>query len=337
LTESSGLLFIDGTFITHNDSGNPPFLYEIDTTTGLPSRTVYVANATNIDWEDLAADNDYIYIGDFGNNQGTRQNLRIYKVALADYWAGDTVFADTISFNYADQTSFTPAPFQTNYDCEAMISRGDSLYVFTKQWGTLGTRAYALPKTPGNYTTSVYDSIAITSGFVTGAEWREFGILTTLDLIVNTPNAPVLYTFGGQSGRFSDKFWDSDVLQVFGSIQVEGICRFDGGHFAFSSEAFGGQKAMLSRLVIPFGLEEASPPRTVTIFPNPTSDFVTLVFRTINSGAVTVYDAGGKKHGTKPFEHVGEWQVKLPNAGGVYFLEVIFEDGHRSVEKIVKN
>ena len=70
--ETSGLLFLNGKLITHNDSGDDSNLYEIDTITGNITRTVSVSNATNIDWEDIAQDDTYIYIGDFGNNNGTR-------------------------------------------------------------------------------------------------------------------------------------------------------------------------------------------------------------------------------------------------------------------------
>jgi hypothetical protein len=31
-------------------------------------RTVAITNATNVDWEDIAQDASYIYIGDIGNN-----------------------------------------------------------------------------------------------------------------------------------------------------------------------------------------------------------------------------------------------------------------------------
>ncbi len=80
IAETSGLVFFDNRLITHNDSGGMNALYEINTGTGNISRTVTIQNATNVDWEDICTDNDYIYIGDFGNNNGNRTNLKIYKV-----------------------------------------------------------------------------------------------------------------------------------------------------------------------------------------------------------------------------------------------------------------
>ena len=54
LSESSGAVFFNGRFISHNDSGNENKLYELDTATGLILRTVHIQNAVNSDWEDLA-------------------------------------------------------------------------------------------------------------------------------------------------------------------------------------------------------------------------------------------------------------------------------------------
>src|SRR6056297_4303255 len=77
MSESSGLINIQGRFITHNDSGGESILYEIDTLSGEIARMVTVIGTENTDWEDLASDDTYIYIGDFGNNAGNRTDLRI--------------------------------------------------------------------------------------------------------------------------------------------------------------------------------------------------------------------------------------------------------------------
>ena len=117
LNESSGLIFLDQKLITHNDSGGEAALYEIDTLTGNIARKVIIANANNIDWEDICHDSNYIYIGDFGNNSGSRTNLRIYRLSIPSYLtsSNDTVYVDTIQFSYADQIDFTPSSFATNF------------------------------------------------------------------------------------------------------------------------------------------------------------------------------------------------------------------------------
>ncbi len=49
VSETSGLLNIDGRIFTHNDSGNKPELYELDTVSGAVKRKIVVANASNIE------------------------------------------------------------------------------------------------------------------------------------------------------------------------------------------------------------------------------------------------------------------------------------------------
>lgn len=49
---------------------------------GSTQRTVDVANAVNVDREDITTDGSWLYIGDVGNNSGDRTNLRVLRVAL---------------------------------------------------------------------------------------------------------------------------------------------------------------------------------------------------------------------------------------------------------------
>ena len=82
VNESSGLSFTGGSsFWTHNDGYGDNNLYKVSNT-GTLSRTVTVLNAVNDDWEDLCHDvsRTWLYIGDFGNNDCDRTNLRIYRV-----------------------------------------------------------------------------------------------------------------------------------------------------------------------------------------------------------------------------------------------------------------
>ena len=58
--ETSGLLFLNGKIITHNDSGDDANLYEIDSLSGLLLRTISISNATNVDWEDISQDDPHI-------------------------------------------------------------------------------------------------------------------------------------------------------------------------------------------------------------------------------------------------------------------------------------
>lgn len=165
--ESSGLLLIGNRFVTHNDSGNTPELFVLDTTSLEVVRRVRIANADNTDWEDLAQDASYIYIGDIGNNLGTRRDLKVLRISREDFSGSDIVEAEVISYAYEDQTSFDAAQY-SDWDAEALLAGPDSLYVFTKQWQGGETVAYRIPKQPGNYQalrTAVYPA----DGLITGA------------------------------------------------------------------------------------------------------------------------------------------------------------------------
>ena len=130
IAETSGLIYFQNKLITHNDSGGMNALYEIDKADGNILRTVTINGATNVDWEDICQDDEYIYIGDFGNNSGNRTNLKIYKVLKSDYLNSESVNAQIIEFDYADQNDFTSSPNNNNFDAEALISYDGSLYVF---------------------------------------------------------------------------------------------------------------------------------------------------------------------------------------------------------------
>lgn len=148
--ESSGLLLLDNRWITVNDSGNAPVLYELDTTSLEVVREVTISNMPNTDWEALEADPTYIYIGDFGNNLGKRKDLRILRVSREDYRNKDEIEAEVISFYYEDQVDFN-GNGNSDWDAEALIVGPDSLWIFTKQWQKKGTTIYSIPNTPGNH------------------------------------------------------------------------------------------------------------------------------------------------------------------------------------------
>src|SRR5699024_11803089 len=98
--ESSGAIFFNDKLISHNDSSYKNRLYEVDTITGKVTRTITVTNAKNVDWEAMAHDESFIYVGDIGNNSGVRTDLKIYKIAKIDYLDSTEVTAEIINFNY---------------------------------------------------------------------------------------------------------------------------------------------------------------------------------------------------------------------------------------------
>lgn len=157
LREISGMIYWNGKLYGHEDSGNDPVIYEMDAATGEISKRITLdVPITNMDWEDITQDETYIYVGDFGNNAGTRHDLRIFRVAKSLISAIEDGSAtipaaniQTIEFTYNDQTDFTDHSNDTPFDCEAMIYHDGNLHLFTKGWDGNGTRHYVLPATPG--------------------------------------------------------------------------------------------------------------------------------------------------------------------------------------------
>jgi len=170
VSETSGLLFHNNELITHNDSGNEPVLYVLDTLSLEILRTVTISNAVNTDWEDLAADDTYFYIADIGNNSGDRTDLGIYRISKQAFDASDTVTAEWISYGYEDQFDFTGGA-NSDWDAEALIVVGDELIVFTKQWQSNGTVAYSIPKSPGDHQAARLEAYA-SNGLITGATYN---------------------------------------------------------------------------------------------------------------------------------------------------------------------
>ena len=247
LKETSGLILLNDRLITHNDSGGESALYEIDSVSGGILRKVIIENASNYDWEDLCYDDTYIYIADFGNNTGSRTNLRVYRTLISDYLTtpNDTISADTIFFDYSDQTDFTSTQFSTNFDAEAIISWNDSLYIFTKNWGNQWTNIYALPKTPGNYSLPRIDSIN-TDGFVTGASFN-----TSSNSIILSGYA-FTYPFVVEISDFTtSQFSSATVVRTQiqfpsgYSYQLEGVSPIDATNFYISTEeSFSGASGL---------------------------------------------------------------------------------------------
>lgn len=142
LKESSGLDLVDGKLYTFNDSGNTPDLYQIDRTSGSIIRKLPV-KAENKDWEALANDGQNFYIGDFGNNAGTRKDLMIYKVPFSEETL-DANVPETIQFYYPEQKDFSQDYGHTDFDAEAMIYLNGKLHLFTKEWGSKATSHYEI-------------------------------------------------------------------------------------------------------------------------------------------------------------------------------------------------
>lgn len=150
IEETSGLNILNGKLYTFNDSGNPAELFEIDKKSGEIIRTLKT-NLINTDWEALANDGENFYIGDFGNNTGTRKDLMIYKVPYERLDESNVIKipgseraldGTKILFYYPEQTEFISKNIKNDFDAEAMIYLNGKLHIFTKEWVSKATSHY---------------------------------------------------------------------------------------------------------------------------------------------------------------------------------------------------
>lgn len=330
LQETSGLLFLNGKLITHTDSGGEPALYEMDTTSGNQTRKVVVQNATNLDWEDITMDKNFIYIGDFGNNQGNRTNLRIYKISIQDYLAKDTIVADSILFNYADQVNFTPTTFSTNYDAEALISFGDSLYIFTKNWGNLKTNIYPVSKNAGQYSLNKTDSIN-SQGYITGAICD--GAQKQILLIGYTFNSSFFIKINNWNGnQFSTGQTFRKIIQPTTSIQIEGVAQIDSFNYFISSEKFQTSVSELHVLDwrFPTSTKNLTLLANISVSPNPSSGVFNITGA--EKPKVSVYNIYGQlmfrtTNSTLDIHHLpkGHYTLEMEIKDKLYYQKIILQ------------
>lgn len=236
VSETSGLIWFRGAWWTHNDSGGKPEVYRLSKTGNRIVQVVSLEGVENDDWEDLATDGTWLYIGDFGNNGGKRTNLAVYKVA----WnkipneGNVTLKPDIIRFAWSDQPDQHPKAYKHNFDCEAIFCAGGSIWLWSKNWGNLHSRLYKLPAMAGTYNLKpVYEFDANLR--VTGADYDT--ATKTLALVGYIEFLPSIWLF---TGFDPEKPADGGRIRIdmssMAGTQAEGICFGDKGRLWFSAE-----------------------------------------------------------------------------------------------------
>jgi len=184
----------------------------------------------NNDWEDLAADEEFIYIADIGNNFDTRDNLRIIKTSINPK---NNSF-ELINFYYPEQDDFSFKQLSM-YDAEGLISHGDYLLIFTKNRLKKITEIYRVPKKAGNYIAELIGKIDVES-IVTAADYND-----RMKLLVLTSTFDFNEYFIITIKNFDPLKLDSVKINKFkipiGKTQVESIKIFDKNNFWITSEA----------------------------------------------------------------------------------------------------
>ena len=257
LTETSGLQWAGGHLWSFNDGGGAAAIYRIDTITNTIFQTVNLTNATNVDWEDIAFDGTYFYVGDFGNNlTGGRTDLKIYKFPISeidpDFAAhpvinipGDQI--EVINFNYIDQKPIVPTTnYNTKYDCEAMIIDEGKIHLFTKNWIDNNTTHYII----NSLAAGTYEALnveTLPTGFlVTGAD-KAVGknVIALLGYQAAIPGNHFMEILSDYSEGeyFNGNKRKINLPNVFTMGQAEGITFRNGTYGYISNESVSGSIA----------------------------------------------------------------------------------------------
>jgi len=243
--ETSGLIFYDNSFWTINDSGDNPNLYRLDQSTGEVSQIITLSNGTNVDWEDIAQDEKFIYIGDTGNNHGSRTKFQVYKVAKSKISSSGnlTIEAEIIEFIYENQPSMLIA-YAHDFDCEALTIINDKLTLFTKNWGSNNTDCYQIDDSGIAKKVASYKS----EGLITGAHYE-----ASKDRIImigyQRSNKKEPFIFQIASFSKSANTIRHDLPDLAG-YQTESICINDEKIY-ITNEANNNSRQTLYRVILP--------------------------------------------------------------------------------------
>ena len=355
IKESSGLAFTNGKLWTINDSDGLPVLYAFDTISGQIDQRITITDAINIDWEALADDDQFIYIGDFGNNSGTRDDLTIYRVLKSDIPSvGDAAIESTkLTFTYSDYSGPVENRKSNNFDCEAFIADSEFLYLFSKNYGDQQTKLYKLPKVPGDYVAELVTTFN-SSGLITGADINNSSQEITLIGYVNQTWIPFTWLLFDYEDNnfFSGNKRRIDFINI-PATQTEAIVYTVGkhevisseGHILFSQSAYSFNSALWTDSS-PSGISETSTKKfDFLLSPNPVRrNKLTVKISNLPIGEyqLEIYDTLGKLMRISNYDMTRKGGTSKINikvvdfTPGTYFVRM--RSGNQVVEKkFIKN
>lgn len=152
IDESSGIIksrVWDDLYWTHNDSGDRARIFPVNRSGELlyahwdtAKDGIEVGDAVNVDWEDIAVNDDgNLIIGAFGNNYSARRDLALYILKEPyPFYTSVTRITTKIPFYYPEQREF-PAKMR-NFDAEALIYARGKYYLLTKHRDDTNTVLY---------------------------------------------------------------------------------------------------------------------------------------------------------------------------------------------------
>ncbi len=349
INESSGLAFMDGKALTINDSGGLPVVYAFDTITGDIIQRITIEGASNVDWESLAMDEQYLYIGDFGNNQGNRDDLVIYKCLLSDIPSSGnaSISSERIEFTYSDYSGKVINSKSHNFDCEAFIATNNWLYLFSKNRGDQQTKLYRLSKSVGEHIAEKLSGYDV-KGLITGADINKVSNEVTLIGYVDQTYTPFIWLLWDYN---SEEFFSGNKRRLdmpsMVAMQTEAIAYTinkneiitSEGNILFSQTAYNFNSGKWTNGQ-PSSVYEVNSEFDFILSPNPVKkNKLTIDISDLPTGEyqLEVYDTMGRKVEAGSYQMTkksGKTKIKLKVGDfvpGIYFIRLL--SGKTIVEK----
>lgn len=230
-----------------NDSGNKPRLFGVSKK-GKIKKEVEI-DKKNKDWEDLTSDEEgNLYIGDFGNNENERKNLRILKIKKKDL-RKKKADVKKIEFEYEDQDDYSPKKKELFYDAESFFYYKKHFYIFTKsrvakEYGK--TSLYKLPAKEGNHKARLiaeFDNGNKNASWITSADISQDG----KKVVLLSQKNVLIFTDFKNDNFFSGKVREIDLIH---RTQKEAVCFKDNNTLLLSDEKSDGEGGNLYELKI---------------------------------------------------------------------------------------
>jgi hypothetical protein len=230
--EISGFVFWNNFLYAHNDGGNSSTIYQLDTF-GNITKTINLPSISNVDWEDIAQSNTHFLIGDIGNNDGNRTDLKIYTFpkSVIDSNSIITVpdsLIEIINFSYPDQTDFSSNFNNNKFDCEAVLYKNGLIHIFTKNWVDAICVHYTIPSVAGTYIATRIDSLNGQGFLITGADVIDSQIVLCGYQVSGIAECALwyIYDFDTTVANFME-LGNKRKIQIGSALglgQIEGIC-----------------------------------------------------------------------------------------------------------------
>jgi hypothetical protein len=237
-----------GVIWTLNDSGNPPWVYAVDTA-GHTLGIFRVTGAQNFDWETLTIApcpaGSCLIIGDTGDNPETRPSVMLYRIpepvigAAAGGVLVPTPPADTLSLQYPDGPHDTEAIYADSTGNLYLVSKGRTkgMLLFRLPSGAWAGGSPAVPER--------VDSLPITPDISIG-HWVSDAALSPdgRHVAVRTYSAVFFFTVGADGHLTPDQGREC----FFGHTlepQGEGVTWLDNERLLLMSEASSTSRGTL--------------------------------------------------------------------------------------------